>query len=58
MPWIRGVGVNEAEGDLAELSACARTRASLVTAYFNFVNQITLGLGVGFSAEEVEGYKV
>ena len=32
--------------------------ANLVTAYFNFVNRIALGLGVSFSAEETEGYKV
>ncbi len=31
--------------------------ANLVTAYFNFVNRIALGLGVSFSTEEVEGYK-
>lgn len=31
-------------------------RTTLVTAYFNFVNRIALGLGVAFSTEEVEGY--
>ncbi|MDH3646419.1 MAG: peroxidase-related enzyme [Gammaproteobacteria bacterium] len=31
---------------------------NLVTAYFNFVNRIALGLGVSFSADEVEGYNV
>ena len=30
---------------------------SLVTAYFNFVNRIALGLGVAFTAEELSGYK-
>lgn len=30
---------------------------TLVTAYFNFVNRIALGLGVGYSDEEVAGYK-
>jgi alkylhydroperoxidase family enzyme len=29
---------------------------SLITAYFNFVNRIALGLGVAFSDEEVSGY--
>ena len=31
---------------------------ALVTAYFNFVNRIALGLGVKYSEEEVSGYKV
>lgn len=31
---------------------------NLITAYFNFVNRIALGLGVEFSDEEVDGYKV
>lgn len=31
--------------------------AALVTAYFNFVNRIALGLGVEFSAEEMHGYR-
>lgn len=31
--------------------------ANLIVAYFNFVNRIALGLGVGFSADEVGGYK-
>ena len=30
---------------------------SLVTAYFNFVNRIALGLGVEFTPEEMAGYK-
>ncbi len=30
--------------------------ATLVTAYFNFVNRIALGLGVAFFAEELTGY--
>ncbi len=30
--------------------------ATLVTAYFNFVNRIALGLGVAFDAEELAGY--
>lgn len=32
--------------------------ADLITAYFNFVNRIALGLGVHFNAEEMSGYKV
>jgi uncharacterized peroxidase-related enzyme len=31
---------------------------NLIVAYFNFVNRIALGLGVGFSEQEVAGYKV
>jgi uncharacterized peroxidase-related enzyme len=30
---------------------------SLIVAYFNFVNRIALGLGVGFDAEELSGYR-
>lgn len=29
---------------------------TLVTAYFNFVNRIALGLGVAYSEEEIQGY--
>lgn len=32
--------------------------ATLVIAYFNFVNRIALGLGVEFNDDEVSGYKV
>lgn len=32
--------------------------ANLITAYFNFVNRIALGLGVESSPEEVSGYQV
>lgn len=32
--------------------------ANLITAYFNFVNRIALGLGVRSSPEEVSGYQV
>jgi uncharacterized peroxidase-related enzyme len=32
-------------------------RINMITAYFNFVNRVIVGLGVEFSAEEVEGYK-
>lgn len=31
---------------------------TLIAAYFNFVNRIALGLGVEFSDEEVNGYRV
>lgn len=30
---------------------------TLVTAYFNFVNRIALGLGVAYSEEEIQGYE-
>ncbi|TAN08230.1 MAG: peroxidase [Rhodanobacteraceae bacterium] len=33
-------------------------RINLITAYFNFVNRIALGLGVEADAEEVAGYHV
>lgn len=29
---------------------------NLITSYFNFVNRIALGLGVGFSDDEITGY--
>lgn len=29
---------------------------NLITSYFDFVNRISLGLGVAFTADEVEGY--
>lgn len=50
------------ESDLGELRAVGLSDKdildlSLVTAYFNFVNRVALGLGVGFSPEEVTGYK-
>jgi alkylhydroperoxidase family enzyme len=31
--------------------------AALITAYFNFVNRLAVGLGVELSAEEMAGYK-
>lgn len=31
---------------------------NLITSYFNFVNRIALGLGVEFTSEEAQGYKV
>lgn len=31
---------------------------NLIVAYFNFVNRIALGLGVQFSADEVQGYEL
>ena len=30
---------------------------NLIASYFNFVNRIALGLGVAFTADEVDGYK-
>jgi uncharacterized peroxidase-related enzyme len=50
------------ESDLGELRAVGLTDndildISLITAYFNFVNRIALGLGVGFTAEELAGYR-
>jgi uncharacterized peroxidase-related enzyme len=50
------------ESDLGELRAVGLSDKdildlSLVVAYFNFVNRIALGLGVGFSEEEMSGYK-
>ena len=30
---------------------------TLIVGYFNFVNRIALGLGVGWSAEELSGYR-
>lgn len=49
------------ESDLGELRAVGLSDqdildVSLITAYFNFVNRIALGLGVAFSDEEVSGY--
>ena len=50
------------ESDLGELRAVGLSDrdildASLIVAYFNFVNRIALGLGVSFSAEEMSGYR-
>lgn len=50
------------ESDLGELRAVGLSDKdildlSLVTAYFNFVNRIALGLGVEFTREEITGYK-
>ena len=49
------------EVDLGELRAVGLSDqdildVSLITAYFNFVNRIALGLGVVYSDEEVSGY--
>lgn len=49
--------------DIARLREVGFTDAdilhiNLITAYFNFVNRIALGLGVSFSSDEVQGYKV
>ena len=49
------------ESDLGELRAVGLSDSdildmSLITAYFNFVNRITLGLGVEYTEEELRGY--
>ncbi|NIL93916.1 MAG: peroxidase-related enzyme [Woeseiaceae bacterium] len=50
------------ESDLGELRAVGLSDRdildlTLVTAYFNFVNRMALGLGVEFTPEEMSGYK-
>ena len=50
------------ESDLGELRAVGLCDndildITLITAYFNFVNRIAQGLGVGFTAEELAGYR-
>ena len=50
------------ESDLFELRAVGLSDrdildVTLITAYFNFVNRVALGLGVSFSAEELSGYR-
>ena len=50
------------ESDLGELRAVGLTDndildLTLITAYFNFVNRMALGLGVEFTADEVSGYR-
>ena len=50
------------ESDLGELRAVGLSDRdildlALVTAYFNFVNRIALGLGVEFTPDEITGYK-
>jgi len=50
------------EADIANLRECGFSdedilNINLITSYFNFVNRITLGLGVEFTPEEVQGYK-
>ncbi|MDH3746853.1 MAG: peroxidase-related enzyme [Gammaproteobacteria bacterium] len=50
------------ESDLGELRAVGLSDRdildlTLITAYFNFVNRIALGLGVGFTADELSGYR-
>ncbi len=49
------------ESDLGELRAVGLSDKdildiTLITAYFNFVNRMALGLGVAFSDEELTGY--
>lgn len=50
------------ESDLGELRAVDLSDSdildiTMITAYFNFVNRIALGLGVDYSAEETSGYR-
>lgn len=50
------------ESDLGELRAVGLSDRdildlTLITAYFNFVNRIALGLGVEFDADELSGYR-
>ncbi|MEE8426764.1 MAG: peroxidase-related enzyme [Woeseiaceae bacterium] len=50
------------ESDLSELRDVGLSDRdildlTLITAYFNFVNRIALGLGVSYSAEELSGYR-
>lgn len=50
------------EADIESLRACDLgdedvLTINLIASYFNFVNRIALGLGVAFTADEVEGYK-
>ena len=50
------------ESDLGELRAVNLSDndildITMITAYFNFVNRIALGLGVDYSAEETSGYR-
>ena len=50
------------ESDLGELRAVGLSDEdildlTLITAYFNFVNRIALGLGVEFTPEEMTGYR-
>ncbi len=49
--------------DIEELRRCGFSdqdvlNINLITSYFNFVNRIALGLGVEFTLEEAQGYKV
>lgn len=49
------------DSDLGELRAVGLSERdildlTLISAYFNFVNRIALGLGVAFSADEMSGY--
>jgi len=50
------------EADVQQLKDCGLSDEdilgiNLIVSYFNFVNRIALGLGVAFSADEIEGYK-
>jgi uncharacterized protein YciW len=50
------------ESDLGELRAVGLSDrdildVSLITAYFNFVNRLALGLGVDYNDDELGGYQ-
>ena len=50
------------ESDLGELRAVGLSDKdildlTLIVGYFNFVNRVALGLGVGWSADELNGYR-
>lgn len=50
------------ESDLGELRAVGLSDrdildVTLITAYFNFVNRVALGLGVDFDPDELKGYR-
>lgn len=50
------------EADVQRLRDCGLAdedvlTINLIASYFNFVNRVALGLGVAFTANEVEGYK-
>jgi uncharacterized peroxidase-related enzyme len=52
---------NAAEDDIERLRAAGFSDEevldiTLVTAYFNYVNRIALGLGVTFDEDEIRGY--
>ncbi len=65
LPYARKLTVAPSTMDETEVGALRAAgladadvlRINLITAYFNFVNRIALGLGVQVDAQEVSGYK-